>query len=69
MAFPPRSSPRARPDLDEGGKLVTESLRDFTKKALMKRFASLDVFLTRWKSADRKQAVIEELAAEPPGRE
>jgi type I restriction enzyme R subunit len=50
--------------LDENGKLVTESLRDFTKKALMQRFASLDVFLTRWKSADRKQAVIEELAAE-----
>ena len=27
--------------LDENGKLVTESLRDFTKKALKKRFASL----------------------------
>ncbi len=50
--------------LDDNGKLVTESLRDFTKKALVQRFASLDVFLTRWKSADRKQAVIEELAAE-----
>ena len=55
--------------LDDDGKLVTESLRDFTKKALMKRFASLDDFLTRWKSADRKQAMIEELAAEPPSRE
>ena len=31
--------------LDENGKLVTESLRDFTKKALKKRFASLDDFL------------------------
>jgi type I restriction enzyme R subunit len=50
--------------LDEDGKLVTESLRDFTKKALKKRFASLDDFLKRWKAADRKQAIIEELEAE-----
>jgi type I restriction enzyme R subunit len=50
--------------LDENGKLVTESLRDFTKTALKKRFASLDDFLRRWKSAERKQAIIEELEAE-----
>ena len=50
--------------LDENGKLVTESLRDFTKAALKKRFASLDDFLKRWKAAARKQAIIEELAAE-----
>ena len=50
--------------LDENGKLVTESLRDFTRKALKKRFASLDDFLRRWKSAERKQAVVDELAAE-----
>lgn len=50
--------------LDENGKLVTESLRDFTKMALKKRFASLDDFLKRWKLAERKQAIIEELEAE-----
>ncbi len=50
--------------LDENGKLVTESLRDFTKTALKKHFASLDDFLKRWKSAERKQAIIEELEAE-----
>ena len=50
--------------LDENGKLVTESLRDFTKKALRKRFASLDDFLKRWKAAERKQAIVEELEAE-----
>jgi type I restriction enzyme R subunit len=49
---------------DENGKLFTESLRDFTKKALKKRFASLDDFLKRWKAAERKQAIIDELAAE-----
>lgn len=50
--------------LDEDGKLVTESLRDFTKRALRKHFASLDEFLTRWNCAERKQALVDELAAE-----
>jgi type I restriction enzyme R subunit len=50
--------------LDENGKLVTESLRDFTKNALKKHFASLDDFLKRWKAAVRKQAIVEELEAE-----
>ncbi|WOH50695.1 DEAD/DEAH box helicase family protein [Bradyrhizobium sp. sBnM-33] len=50
--------------LDENGRLVTESLRDFTKSALKKRYTSLDDFLKRWKAAERKQAIIEELEAE-----
>lgn len=50
--------------LDQDGKLVTETLRDFTKKRLKKRFASLDDFLRTWTAAERKQAVIEELANE-----
>ena len=50
--------------LDEHGKLVTESLRDFTRKALRKRFASLDDFLRRWNAAERKQVILEEMAAE-----
>ena len=50
--------------LDAYGKLVTESLRAYSRKALLKQFASLDEFLTRWKSADRKQAVIDELESE-----
>ena len=50
--------------LDEKGKLVTESLRDFTKRALRRRFASLDDFLRRWESTRRKQAILEELEAE-----
>ena len=50
--------------LDENGKLVTESLRDFTKRALRKRYASLDAFLRRWNAAERKQAVLDELEAE-----
>jgi type I restriction enzyme R subunit len=50
--------------LDEQGKLVTESLRDYTKNAIRKRFASLDEFLNVWKATARKQAILEELANE-----
>ena len=50
--------------LDGNGKLVTESLRDFTRKALRRRFASLDDFLNRWNAAERKQAIIDEMATE-----
>lgn len=50
--------------LDENGKLVTESLRDYSKATLRRRFASLDDFLRRWNAAERKQAVIDELAEE-----
>jgi len=50
--------------LDENGKLVTESLRDYSKKTLRRRFASFDDFLVRWNGAERKQAVIDELEAE-----
>ena len=50
--------------LDADGRLITESLRDFIRKALKKRFAGLDDFLRRWDAADRKGAIIEELEAE-----
>jgi hypothetical protein len=50
--------------LDENGKLITESLKDFTKRALKKGFASLDDFLKRWNGAERKQVIIEELENE-----
>jgi type I restriction enzyme, R subunit len=43
------------------GKLITESLRDYTKKTVQKEFESLDIFLQRWTSAEQKQAVIKEL--------
>jgi len=49
--------------LDENGKLITESLRDYTRKTIRKSFTSLDDFLTTWNEADRKQVIIEELAS------
>jgi type I restriction enzyme R subunit len=50
--------------VDADGKLITESLRDYSKSAITKQYASLESFLQRWKAADRKQAIIDELEAE-----
>jgi type I restriction enzyme R subunit len=49
---------------DANGKLVTESLKDYTRKTLNREFASLDDFLRRWSRSDKKQAVIDELAGQ-----
>jgi type I restriction enzyme, R subunit len=43
------------------GKLITESLKDYTRKAVRKDYASLDEFLKRWSKADRKAAILQEL--------
>lgn len=48
--------------LDAEGKLITESLKDYSRKTVLKSFESLDAFLTIWNDADRKQAIIDELA-------
>jgi len=45
----------------DDGKLITESLKAFTKKRILKEYASLDDFLRQWKTSEKKQAVIEEL--------
>ena len=47
--------------LNAQGKLVTESLRDYTRINLGKTYESLDQFLQAWNSAERKAALIEEL--------
>jgi type I restriction enzyme R subunit len=48
--------------LDEHGKLITESLKDYTRKTVRKSYTSLNAFLSAWNDADRKQVIIEELA-------
>ncbi len=52
--------------LDADGKLITEDyrvlLKDDIKKTLQAEFGSMTDFLRRWKSAERKQAVLAELA-------
>ena len=47
--------------MDGNGKLITGSLRDYTKQKVKEHFASLDDFLNEWNSAERKQAIIDEL--------
>ncbi|MBF4433424.1 MULTISPECIES: EcoAI/FtnUII family type I restriction enzme subunit R [Vibrio] len=47
---------------DSDGKLVTESFKDYTRKTMVKQFASLNDFIKRWNESERKQAIIDELA-------
>ncbi len=49
--------------LDADGTLITESLKDYTRKAVRKAYTSLDAFLNAWNKADRKQVILEELAS------
>lgn len=46
---------------DVDGKLITESLVDYTKKNIQKQYASLDVFLRTWKEEERKEIILEAL--------
>ena len=46
------------------GRLITESLNDYTRNCVRKQFASLDDFLRRWSDAEQKKAIIDELAAQ-----
>ncbi len=43
------------------GKLITESLVDYTKKNLKAQFATIDDFIKKWSEADKKSAIIDEL--------
>ena len=47
--------------LDASGKLITESLVDYTKKNIRSEYASLNEFLQCWNNAEKKTAIIEEL--------
>ncbi|QLE43789.1 DEAD/DEAH box helicase [Nostoc sp. C052] len=43
------------------GKLITESIKDYTRKTVSQEYASLDAFLKKWHSTEQKQAIIQEL--------
>jgi len=47
--------------LSADGKLITDSLRDYTRINLTRRYDSLDKFLQAWNSAERKAALLAEL--------
>ncbi|PRY84468.1 EcoAI/FtnUII family type I restriction enzme subunit R [Mongoliibacter ruber] len=44
------------------GRLITESLKDYTRKNIDQNFSSLDVFIQRWTAADKKEVLLAELA-------
>ncbi|WP_044422777.1 EcoAI/FtnUII family type I restriction enzme subunit R [Pseudomonas syringae group genomosp. 3] len=46
------------------GRLVTESLHDYTRACVQKQFASLDDFLRRWSDSEQKKVIIEEMAVQ-----
>jgi type I restriction enzyme R subunit len=46
---------------DKDGKLITESLRDYTRKTVKREYVTLDRFLKIWTESEKKQAIIEEL--------
>lgn len=43
------------------GKIITESLKDYTKKNVIEKYATLESFLSSWKNADKKKAIVEAL--------
>jgi len=43
------------------GKLITESLKDYTRHTVRKDYSSLDEFLRSWSKADKKAAILQEL--------
>ena len=50
--------------LDEDGKLITTSLRDYTKKTILKKYATLDSFLKKWHNTSNKSAFLKLLEEE-----
>jgi len=47
---------------DAEGKLITESLKDYTRKTVNQKYQSLNEFLRQWSKAEKKEIIIQELA-------
>lgn len=47
--------------LGSDGKIITESLKDYTKNSVTKQYKTLDEFLNSWNNADKKKAIVNEL--------
>ena len=46
---------------DKNGQLITVSLKEHTKEIIRGKYSSLDDFLNKWNSTERKEAIISEL--------
>ncbi len=49
---------------DKDGKLVTESLIDFSKRSILNEYSDLGTFINRWNREQKKEVIIEELEKE-----
>lgn len=47
--------------LGADGRIITESLKDYTKKNVIEKYATLETFLNSWKNADKKKVIVEAL--------
>ena len=47
--------------MDGNGKLITGSLKDYTRQKVREQYQTLDEFLNRWNKTDKKHAIIDEL--------
>ncbi len=47
--------------LDSNGKLITESLKEYTKNGILKEYRSLEEFLSKWNQAEKKKSIIDTL--------
>lgn len=45
------------------GKLITASLKDYSKQTIQGVYASIDDFINRWNTTERKEAIISEMAS------
>lgn len=50
--------------LGSDGKIITESLRDYTRKSVSRAYPDIDSFNEIWQNATTKRAVVEELEAQ-----
>ena len=46
---------------DKDGKLITESLIEYSKRNILSEYARLDDFLQRWNELQRKEVIVDEL--------
>ena len=47
--------------LDNDGKIITETLKDYTKRNVLSQYSTLDSFLNSWNNAEKKKVIVEEL--------
>lgn len=47
--------------IDNNGKLITESLTDYTRRNFLSQYTTLSDFLTAWNNASRKQVILDAL--------